>query len=111
MANCWPGERPATSCPGTRNCCTRQPMQSNGPGRRSGRTMPKDTACRSTTLQPPPAPRPGQDKPTHPSSEERRVGKECLSTCRSRSAPELLKNKHTLTNYHIKTLNFQTNHN
>src|SRR3546814_4007452 len=35
----------------------------------------------------PPARRPGGRDPRRPRSEERRVGKECVSTCRSRWSP------------------------
>src|SRR3546814_14307160 len=44
-----------------------------------------------------------EGRPHHPRSEERRVGKECVSTCRSRWSPYHSKNKtplpHTHDNY------------
>src|SRR3546814_13881189 len=35
----------------------------------------------------------GREQPVHPRSEERRVGKECVSTCRSRWSPYHSKKK------------------
>src|SRR3546814_14726413 len=39
-------------------------------------------------------------KPLNGRSEERRVGKECVSTCRSRWSPDHYKKKYTQTNEH-----------
>src|SRR3546814_11285946 len=40
---------------------------------------------------------------SHPRSEERRVGKECVSTCRSRWSPYQYKKKHTQRSIDIHT--------
>src|SRR3546814_14280744 len=50
----------------------------------------------------------GAENPAEARSEERRVGQECVSTCRSRWAPYLYKN--TTNNTHLKTIAKYTMH-
>src|SRR3546814_11574928 len=46
-----------------------------------------------------------EGEPSTPRSEERRVGKECVSTCRSRWSPNHEKKKHNITITSIQTYN------
>src|SRR3546814_17387286 len=65
------------------------------------------------------APRPARDQPARKarevarSSEERRVGNECVSTCRSRWSQSLKKKKHQLQKtlyHHVNTHHINLNH-